>query len=111
MQRIYRKTTTPALAGASRVIGFERGILTVGADNSAIAAKLRQLAPHILHQLNRGDTQVTGILVKVQVGQPAPTTSHAARTLGETARGQLADLAASLGESPLKCALLRLIGR
>ncbi len=117
LERLYREATPPALAGASRVIGLERGILVVGADNNAIAAKLRHLAPRILQKAqerenaNQGTLKITGILVKVQVSQPAAAHDHPAHILSKTGREQLTELAANLGDSPLKNALLRLIKR
>jgi len=111
LERLYREATPPALAGASRVIGFERHILVVGADNSAIAAKLRQLAPRILQKAQEINAEVTGILVKVQVGQPPTRRGRNAHILSKTGRLELAGLAATLTDSPLKDALLRLIKR
>lgn len=111
LQLAYRKATPPTLARASRVIGFEQHTLTVGADNTAIAAKLRQLAPHILQQLQGDGMEVTGIRIKVQVSYPAPAQAHEGRALRETGRRHLAELAATMDDSPLKRALLRLIRR
>ena len=117
LERLYRAATPSALAGASRVIGFERHILVVGADNNAVAAKLRHLAPRILQKAqerenaNQGTLKITGILVKVQVSQPAPPRAQDAHILSSTGRQQVADLAATLKDTPLKRALLRLIRR
>jgi len=111
LQQLYHQATPPTLAHASRVIGFERHILTVGAENSAVAAKLRQLAPHILQQLQGDDAEVTGIRVKVQVSLPAYQPERTPPVLDSAGRRHLSDLAKKIGDSPLKRALLRLINR
>lgn len=111
LERLYREATPPALTGASRVIGLERHTLVVGADNNAIAAKLRHLAPRILQKVQESNVEVTGILIKVQVSQPRARHPHAAHTLSSAGRQQLAGLADNLADSPLKSALLRLIKR
>ncbi len=110
MQRLYREATPPALVRASRVIGFEQHILALGADNSAVAAKLRQLAPQILLNIQGNDSEVTGILVKVQVNPPMEH-GPAGHTLSDAGRRQLAEFAETMKDSPLKNALQRLIRR
>jgi len=109
LQLRYQQTAPPTLARASHVIGLERQLLTLGADNSAIAAKLRQLAPQLLSQLQENGVEVTGILVKVQVAQPTATHDHSSHTLGKTSRQQIADLALTMPDTPLKQALQRLL--
>lgn len=109
LDRLFREAIPPSLARASRVIGFERNLLRVGADNSAVAAKLRQLAPQIVVQLQEANAEVTGILVKVQVGRPARVQRHQTRVLGKAGKQEIAELASTLENSPLKLALLRLI--
>ena len=89
---------------------IEDRILTLAANNSAVAAKLRQMAPELITQLQLHGCEVTGIQVRVQVGfQPAkhPNTPASVSTEGKQ---QLSDLAASLKDSPLKMALQRLAG-
>lgn len=111
LQRHYQQTVPPTLARASHVIGLEQHILTLGADNSAIAAKLRQFAPQLLSQLQENGVEVTGILVKVQVAQPPVTHIQADHTLGETGRQQIENLTSTMSDSPLKDALQRLLKR
>ncbi len=111
LDRVFREAIPPSMASASRVIGFEQHVLKVGADNSAIAAKLRQLAPQILLRIQEDNAEVTGILVKVQVGQPVARRPASAPSVSKNGKEQLAELAATLNNSPLKSALLRLIKR
>jgi hypothetical protein len=72
LQRLYEVCTPPELASASRVVGDRDGTLIIAADNGAIAAKLRQLAPRLLKNLQKQSAQVTGIQIQVQVSRPAP---------------------------------------
>lgn len=111
LDRLFRETIPPSLARASRIIGVEGHVIKIGADNSAIAAKLRQLAPQILLRLQEANAEVTGILVKVQVGQPAPEQRRARPALSKAGRQELTELASNLPNSPLKNALLRLTRR
>ncbi|MBI1175610.1 MAG: DUF721 domain-containing protein [Sideroxydans sp.] len=108
LQRHYRRLAPPSLARASRVHWFEQQTLVLAADNAAIAAKLRQLAPQLVLQLRQGGVEVTGIQVKVQVGQSPDNRPAGGRKLSPAGRQQMAELAASLPDSPLKNALQRL---
>lgn len=72
LQQLYSVCAPPDLAQASRVVSNQDGMLVIAADNGAIAAKLRQLAPRLLKNLQKNlqkqKAQVTGIRVQVQVG-------------------------------------------
>lgn len=111
LQRSYQQAAPSTLTHSSRVIGFEQHILTLGADNSAIAAKLRQLTPQILGLLQENGAEVTGILVKVQVSQPPVALDQTDHSLGEIGRQQIINLADTIPDSPLKYALQRLLKR
>jgi len=74
LQRLYEVCAPPELASASRVVGDRDGALIIAADNGAIAAKLRQLAPRLLKNLQKQSAQVTGIQIQVQVSRSAPRT-------------------------------------
>jgi hypothetical protein len=62
----------PDLIQASRVVNSRNGMLVIAADNGAVAAKLRQLAPRLLKNLQKQRAQITGIQVQVQVGRGLP---------------------------------------
>ena len=70
LQRLYEVCAPPELISASRVVGDRNGTLMIAADNGAIAAKLRQLAPRLLKNLQKQWAEVTGIHIQVQVFQP-----------------------------------------
>ena len=108
LQRFYDRTAPASLSNASHVVCLTDYILTVAAQNSAIAAKLRQLAPTLAHAFQDGGYEVTAIQVKVQV-TPPPRPSRQPRSLSVTGKRQLADFARNLRDSPLKVALNRLI--
>ncbi len=107
LQQHYRRIAPPSLLRASHVRQFERQTLTLAADNAAIAAKLRQLAPQLVQKLRQTGVEVTGIQVRVQVGTPPARRSSKPRTLGTAGRQQMAKLADSLPDSPLKNAVQR----
>ena len=108
LQRHYERLTPPSLVRASRVLQFERHTLMLAADNSAVAAKLRQIAPDLV-QLFQGSTcEVTGILVRVQVALTCARRAPAPALLSATGQMRLIELAAGLPDSPLKSALQRL---
>ncbi len=109
LERLFRKAAPPPLAQASRVILFERQILTLGAENGAIAAKLRQLAPQLVQQLQANGAEVNGIRVKVQVANFRPGPTQRPRSLSSTGQRQIAMLAQTLPESPLRSALQRFV--
>ena len=108
LQRHYERLAPPSLMRASRVLQLERQTLTLAADNSAIAAKLRQLAPELANLLQSAGCEVTGIQVKVQVARPPIIYTPTPALLSVTGRQRLTDLADKLPDSPLKNALQRL---
>ena len=107
LQQQYRHVVPPTLASASQVIGFERHTLIIGANNNAVAAKLRQLAPRFIPLFKRGGLEITGIRVKVQVTNPTPGRKFPNNSLSVAGSQQLAKLDDSLPDSPLKKALYR----
>lgn len=108
LRRHYEQIAPASLVPYSHVLQLEQQILTLAANNGAIAAKLRQLAPELTRLLQSKGCEVTGIQVRVQVTQPAAERPPAATTLSATGRKRLLELAAQLPDSPLKNALQRL---
>lgn len=108
LQRHFEQLVPTSLAHTSRVVQLDRQTLTLAADNSAVAAKLRQLAPRLARMLQESGQEVTAILVKVQVALPpiSPPASQAA--LGYAGQKQLIASAEKLPDSMLKRALQRL---
>jgi hypothetical protein len=104
----YEKIAPPSLLRASHVLLIEHGILTLAADNGAVAAKLRQLIPELIRQLGLDGCEVTGIQVRVQVALPPAIHATHPSTMSLEGKQKLAELASTLSDSPLKSALQRL---
>ena len=113
LQRLLFEAVPPALAGASRVTNLKSGILVISAENAAVAAKLRQLAPRLLSHLEKCEIQVTGIQVDVQVKAHKINAEDdvTRRALPPDAIKEISELAGRLPASPLKSALSRLAAR
>jgi hypothetical protein len=113
LQQLLLEATPFALAAASRVTDLRAGTLVLLADNAAVAAKLRQLAPRLLKHVQKQQAEVTGIRVDVQVKTHKikaedEVTKH---PLPPDAIKDLGGLAEALPPSPLKSALVRLLAR
>lgn len=108
LQRFYDRTAPASLSNASHVVCLTDYILIVATQNSAVAAKLRQLAPSLTHAFQDGGHEVTAIQVRVQV-TPAARSPRQPKSLSATGKRQLSDFAKNLRDSPLKMALNRLI--
>ena len=113
LQQIFQKIAPQPLAQACRVKQQQGSTLIIVAENAAIAAKVKQLAPRLLTSYQKLGLEVTSIRVEVQVREGAPDT-HTRREpkrLSLETIGNLEGLAAGLEESPLKQALTRLAAR
>ena len=108
LQRHYEQVAPPALVRASHVVQLELQTLLLAADNGAVAAKLRQLAPRLTQLFHDGGHEVTAIQVRVQVTLPPVVHTSSPASLSTTGRQRLIDLAGELADSPLKSALQRL---
>lgn len=113
LQHLLFEATPPALAAASRVTNLRSGTLVISADNAAIAAKLRQLAPRLSSHLQKQGFEVTGIRVEVQVKphQIKADDDFRKRLLPPDAIQDFASLSDGLPPSPLKNALTRMVTR
>ena len=113
LQQLLFEASPPSLAAASGVADLKSGTLVVVADNAAVAAKLRQLAPRLLLHVREQANEVTGIRVEVQV-KPREINSEdatAKRLLPADAIQEFSGLSESLPPSPLRSALTRLVTR
>ena len=111
LQQVFLQHAPPSLTRSSRVSQLRAGTLFLLAENAAIAAKLRQLAPRLLTACQNQGVEVTSIRVEVQVGEASPRvdTPRKAKPLGVETIEHLQHLAASLEDSPLKQALTNLV--
>jgi len=111
LQRLYAQIAPASLMRFSHVLQLDRQLMTLAADNGAIAAKLRQLAPELTRQLQNRGCEITGIQVRVQVAHSAPPPVRPPSILSTAGRSRLTELAVTLPDSPLKSALQRLAGK
>jgi hypothetical protein len=108
LQHQYRSIAPPSLVQGSRVLRFENSLLTLAADNGAVASKLKQLAPQLISSLRTRGCEVTGIQTQVQVNPTPPVHHTSPRTVGVQGRIALDELAHELPEGELRSALERL---
>jgi hypothetical protein len=111
LQRVYVASVPRELAGRSRVAYEREGTVVVTADNGAIAAKLRHLAPRIVLEIVKSVPEVTAIRVEVQVTQPQEVRREPPAEIGPKGLTHLRALRDSLPASPLQAALQRLVSR
>lgn len=112
LQRQWERVAPPVLAQACRVSGLRDQVLVLYANNGAIAAKVRQLAPTMLDKFQKRGVEVTAILVRVQAWFLAPEQKPIKNLrIGSAGRESLRQLAERLECSPLKQALERLLER
>ncbi len=108
LQQHYERIAPPSLARSSHVLQLERQTLTLAANNSAAAAKLRQLVPELAGLFQNAGCEVTRIQVLVQVALPPAIRTPTPASLSAAGRERLTELAVELPDSPLKSALQRL---
>ncbi|BCK88673.1 Zn-ribbon-containing, possibly RNA-binding protein and truncated derivatives [Sideroxyarcus emersonii] len=111
LQRMYASIAPPSLQHNSRILQLRHQLLSISADNGAVAAKLRQMAPELISLFQARGCEVTGIQIRVQVTAAPRAAPPKARKLGRTAQEALDRLNATLADSPLKTALKRLSKR
>ena len=96
------------IALSTQILGLQFGTLSIAAANATLAAKLRQIAPDLVTQLQNKGCEVSVIRVKVQVSFDKPQPQIRPHKLSRTAQNKLSDLSLKLEDSPLKLALEKL---
>lgn len=107
-QKIWVAVAPDNLAQFSHASSIKNRQLTLFANNSAVAAKIKLLIPSLLIKLEKQECEVTAIRVKVQVKstpQPKPRTL---KKLSPMAVTQLKQLGEKLSGTALGDALTRL---
>lgn len=92
-----------------QISDLHMGTLDIIVANAAIAAKLRQSSAQLISHLQDRGYEVSGIRIKVQVTQPSPPAKPVRHKLNQAGLQKLMELDTSLGNSPLKSALSRMI--
>ena len=112
ISRIWETVAPIGLALFCRVGRLDDGVLTLFADNGAIASKIKQQLPSLLEKLQQRGSEITGIRIEVQVKIPSPERSTTPKqAISPKSLASLERLDAELEESPLKEALTNLIKR
>lgn len=112
ISRIWETVAPIGLALFCRVGRLDDGVLTLFADNGAIASKIKQQLPSLLEKLQQRGSEITGIRIEVQVKIPLPVAPPLSKpTISPQSLGSLQRLDAELEASPLKEALTNLIKR
>ena len=113
LQTLYVRSAPRELASSSRVKSYRAGTLVISADNAAVAAKLKQLAPRVLVSIREIEGEVTSIRIEVQVsgGQSEGGRKALKSGLPLEAIKKFEELAESVANEDLKSALGRLVRR
>jgi hypothetical protein len=112
MHQAFVKIAPPQLTQSCALGGFSGGNLTICADNSAIAAKLRQTLPSLLLKFHAVGYEVTAIRITVQANyrnNRGYGITHRKPGIGQAGMESLNGLAAGLPQSPLKTAVESLL--
>lgn len=101
----------PELAAQVRPANLQGDKLVILAANSAAAAKLKLLSGSLSDFLAKRGAKVNSVSVKVQPGETAPTSvpEPDSRRVSDRAFSVLSELYSTLGESPARQALKRLL--
>lgn len=108
MQSVLAEVLPGNLATSASVALVKAGEMILFADNGAVAAKLRQMAPRILISLRQRGYEITGIRLQVQVSIRDNPLPQKQISLSFEARNAIDLLSERLKASPLKAALKRL---
>jgi hypothetical protein len=111
LQRIYAETVPQDLAERSGVVLERASAVVVAAETSAIAHKLKQLAPRIVEKIVKFAPELTSIQVEVQVTLRSDIHPRARPAIGPRGLTSLRELRDALPESPLREALARMVRR
>jgi hypothetical protein len=95
------------------VKGCRAGTLFICADNAAVAAKLKQLAPRLLAAIRENEAEINQIRIEVQVGGRAGAGLYTSRKtpLTPATIQRFGALAQAIPEGGLKAAISRLAAR
>ena len=110
LQTLYLRSAPRELALSSRVRNYRTGTLFIAADNAAVAAKLRQLAPTLLASIRETEAEITALRIEVQVGGAARERVRESQktALTSDAVEKIQELSKRVGDPGLKSALARL---
>lgn len=113
LQTILQQHVPAAMSAACGVANLKNGTLILLADNGAVAARLKQLAPTLAAQFAASGAPVQEVQVKVRLGAAAEANRPPAqRSISAQGSRSIEALTASLpADSPLRESLERLVSR
>jgi Dna[CI] antecedent, DciA len=111
LEQAYVAAIPREFAARSRVAYERAGAIVVLADTSAVAAKLRQLAPRIVARIVKSAPEITSMRVEVQIAQHNNSPPRVRPTIGADGLASLRELRDALPDSPLRVAIGRLVSR
>jgi len=110
LSRVWESVAPIQLARSSRVGRLEDGVLTLYADNGAIASKLKQQLPSLLTKMQQRGAKITGIRIDVQVNQSLNLAKrHQKSAISAKSLAEVEDLSKEIHDVRLKEALTNLI--
>lgn len=110
-QEIWNAIAPATIRPCTRVGGVNQQQLTLYADSSAAAAKIRLLQPELLQRLQKQGVEVTSIRVRVQVQSVARAPQKTPRRLSARASTELQKFADQLETGSSLAATLRRLAR
>lgn len=105
LRQVLLEVLPKPLADFASVANYRQGKIVIFATNSAIAAKLRLMAPTLIDRFVTRGLQVTAMNIEVQPTKGAVNARPKTAVLTQTARQALTKLASQLAESELKNAI------
>lgn len=113
LQSLFAEAVPASLARYCRVANFKAGALIIHAENGAVAAKLRQMAPTLTGEFRQKNEEITEIRIKVQPLDAAlqHKPGVTAAPLGDAGRASLSRLSETLPDGPLRESLQRFLQR
>lgn len=110
LARIWESVAPIELTRYCRVGRIDEDVLTLYADNGAVASKLNQQLPTLVEKIQKRGGKINGIRIDVQVNLPLTRGQAAQKSpLSAAACLELKNLSANLPDSPLKLALTNML--
>lgn len=111
LRRIAAGALPGNLLRSCSIANYKQGKVVIFAENSAVAAKLKLLAPTLRDHFVKSAIEVTGIDVEVQPTNPPPEAPAKHTHLSPGAAQALSELAEQLPDSKLKSSINALAGQ
>ena len=109
LRHAFLESIPAPLSELATVANYRQGKVVIFAANSAVAAKLKLMAPALKDRFLRMGMEVTALDIEVQPGGNAARTPPKVAVLSEAAHQALVTLSAQLPDSKLKDIISSLI--